>query len=188
MHPLIGAISYAHHAYVCLWFGHLLHICSILLENVPTNMPFCLHFLKLILVYKFNSSTTDQTEYQRFRMVTNVMIWNTFSNIKCKFVESQQTPAPHPTLTLTQNFSFNPSTVIFLGGCRGVLYHDAFSSSVPLISITNPKQVYIFGKLRFFFLFHLIPNSSEYGQVKSRSWPKWHEMYGKMFNSNPLPW
>ena len=33
----------------------------------------------------------------------------------------------------------NPLTVTFLGGCRGVLYHDAFFTSVPLtcISINN---------------------------------------------------
>ena len=47
----------------------------------------------------------------------------------------------------------NPLTVIFWGGCRGVLYHDACFSSVPLISINNPIQIYIFGKLWFFFSF-----------------------------------
>ena len=41
-------------------------------------------------------------------------------------------------------------------------------SSVPLIFINNPIQVYIFGKPRF-FLVYLIPNSSEYGQVESKS-------------------
>ena len=56
----------------------------------------------------------------------------------------------------------------FWGGCRGVLYHDTFLSSVPLISV-NQIQVHEncthFWKA-VFFLFHLIPNSSHLNTVK----------------------
>ena len=45
------------------------------------------------------------------------------------------------------NNGFKSLTVIFLGGCRSVLYHAFFSS---VIFINNPTQVYIFRKLGFF--------------------------------------
>ena len=66
---------------------------------------------------------------------------------------------------MSQQSSLNPHMFWVVVVVFYTMMH--LSSSVPLISINDPTQVYIFGKLCF-FLFHLIPNLSEYGQVESR--------------------